>query len=121
MSKDNNKQQPEPVEQQAREQTGQQQFRLRIDERNMRTNYANAFRAGENADEVTLDFGINHVQPAASEKEQPEIIFQVNERIYMNFYSAKRLTITLGQLIRRYEQQFGEIELDANKRRIAQK
>ena len=34
----------------------------------------------------------------------------------MNYYSAKRLALTLGQIIRRYEQQFGELELDVTKR-----
>jgi hypothetical protein len=35
----------------------------------------------------------------------------------MNYYSAKRLAITLSQLIRRHEEQFGELELDVAKRR----
>jgi hypothetical protein len=35
----------------------------------------------------------------------------------MNYYSAKRLAITLSQLIRRHEEQFGELEMDVNKRR----
>ena len=105
-----------PIEAQAREQTGQQQVRLRMDEREMGTSYANAFRTNGTAEEVMLDFGLNLVSPTA-EQGQPEIIFKVNDRIIMNYYSAKRLAITLSQLIRRHEDQFGELELDVAKRR----
>jgi len=108
-----------PIEEQAREQTGQQQVRLRIDEREMKTCYANAFRTNGTAEEVMLDFGLNLIAPASAQQEQPEIIFQVAERIILNYYSAKRLAITLSQLIRRHEEQFGELELDVSKRRKA--
>lgn len=106
---------PPDVEQQAREQTGQQ-VQLRIDERNMSTSYANAYRANGTAEEVMLDFGLNLVRPGEDPK-APAITFQVNDRIIMNYYSAKRLAITLSQLVRRHEEQFGELELDVAKRR----
>ena len=108
-----------PVEEQAREQTGRRQVRLRIDERNMRSGYANAFRTNGTAEEVMLDFGLNVANPPAQQKpqDQPEIIFQINERVILNYYTAKRLAITLSQLIRRHEEQFGQLELDVAKRR----
>ena len=106
-----------PIEEQAREQTGQQQVRLRVDERNMTTSYANAFRTNGTAEEVMMDFGLNLVTPGGAEKTQPEILFQVSERVILNYYSAKRLAITLSQLIRRHEEQFGELEMDVAKRR----
>jgi len=106
-----------PIEEQAREQTGQQQVRLRVDERTMGSCYANAFRTQGTAEEVILDFGMNLVAPSPQGQNQPEILFQISERVIMNYYSAKRLAITLSQLIRRHEEQFGELELDAAKRR----
>jgi len=106
------------VERQAAEQTGQTQVRLRVDERNMTTSYANAFRTNGTPDEVMLDFGLNLVGQAPGEQNQPEILFQVNNRVIMNYYSAKRLAITLSQLIRRHEEQFGELEMNAANRRI---
>jgi len=96
---------------------GQQQVRLRFDERNLHTSYANAFRSDATADEVMLYFGLNLVNPVAVQQGNPEIIFQANERIIMNYAMAKRLALALGQVIRRHEDQFGEIELDVNKRR----
>jgi hypothetical protein len=104
------------VQEQAAQQTGQQQVRLRLDERNMKSGYANAFRTNGTAEEVMLDFGVNLMAPAA-QGQQPEIVFQVNDRVIMNYYSAKRLAITLSQLITRHEQEFGELELDVTKRR----
>jgi len=107
-----------PIDQQAREQTGQQQVRLRIDERNMKTSYANAFRSNGTPEEVMLDFGVNTVNPPAPGGDSsPEIIFQINERLVLNYYSAKRLAITLSQLITRHEEQFGQLELDVARRR----
>ena len=106
-----------PIEEQAREQTGQRKVQMRIDERNMRTNYANGFRTNETAEELILDFGVNNVRPSGQPKGQAEIVFQANERIIMNYYSVKRLAITLSQIVRRHEQQFGELELDVAKRR----
>ncbi len=105
------------VEAQAREQTGQKQVRLRLDEREMTSTYANAFRTNGTAEEVMLDFGVNLLSPASQQQEQPEIVFKVNNRVIMNYYSAKRLAITLSQLIRRHEEEFGELQLDVAQRR----
>ncbi|MCX5682657.1 MAG: DUF3467 domain-containing protein [Planctomycetota bacterium] len=94
-----------------------QEVTLRLDERNLKSSYANAFRTNATAEEVMVDFGLNLVTPPQKQGGQPEIMFQVNERIIMNYFQAKRLALALGQIIRRHEEQFGEIELDVGKRR----
>ena len=110
------------VESQAAEQTGQQQVRLRIDQSKMDTGYANAFRTSATAEEIMIDFGLNQViqtqQGEQGTPDQPvgEILFQINERIVLNYYTAKRLAITLGQIIRRYEDKFGELKLNVAER-----
>lgn len=93
------------------------EVRLRLDERHLQTSYANAFRTNATAEEVLLDFGLNLVGPPSQPGGQPELIFQATDRIIMNYFMAKRLALTLGQMIRRHEEQFGEIELDVQKRR----
>lgn len=110
------KKSPGHVDEQARQQTGQQQVRLRVDERELRTTYANAFLANGTAEEVMLDFGLNLANPT-SQGDQPEIVFKIEQRVVLNYFSAKRLAITLSQVIRRYEEQFGDLELDVTKRR----
>ena len=118
MAKDTTPTPPEKhVEEQAREQTGQQQVQLRIDEAGMETTYANAFRTNGTAEEVILDFGLNLVGPPTQPQASPQILFKVTQRVVMNYYSVKRLAITLSQLIRRHEEQFGELEMDVQKRR----
>jgi hypothetical protein len=94
------------------QQAGQTQIRVRFDERNMKTSYANGFRTNSTPEEVIVDFGLNLMSPAPGQQNQPEMIFDVTERVIMNYPSAKRLAITLSQLIRRHEEQFGEVLLE---------
>jgi hypothetical protein len=107
----------EPLEEQARNQTGQQRIRVRVDERELSTTYANGFRPTATAEEVILDFGLNLLRPAGKKEGEPEILFRATDRVILNYYVAKRLAIALGHIVRRYEQEFGDLELDAAKRR----
>lgn len=89
---------------------------LIVDDQHMKTSYANAFRANSMAEEVMIDFGLNVVHPGST-PENPEIIFHIDNRIILNYFSAKRLAISLSQVVRRYEEQYGEMQLDIAKRR----
>lgn len=108
------------IEEQGRDQTGQKRIRVTIDERNLQTNYVSGFRPTMTAEEVILDFGLNLIRPTGNKEHPAELVFQANNRLIMSYYSAKRLAIALGQIVRQFEQQFGEIELNAGKRRIDQ-
>lgn len=105
---------------QAREQTGQQQVRLRINDANVTTDYANAFRTNTTAEEVAVDFGLNLVTPTPGASPEAgsgkEIAFNISRRVVMNHYTAKRLAMMLGQIVRLHEQQFGELKLNAAER-----
>ena len=70
-----------PIEEQAREQTGQQQVRLRVDERNMKSSYANAFRTNGTAEEVMLDFGLNLLHPAPQQPERGECAPRLRDEV----------------------------------------
>jgi len=86
-----------------------QQVQLRIDETKMTTTYANTIRTSTTGDEIVLDFGIN--LPMQGEGNQTVLMFSVGGRVIMNWVSAKRLAISLGQVIRQYEERNGEIQL----------
>lgn len=91
------------------------QVRLRINDREMETKYANAFRSNASHDELMLDFGINTVVSGRHDAEvesQSEIRFDVHSRTIMNYYTAKRLAMLLGNLVREHEGKFGEIKLN---------
>ncbi|MCL5281876.1 MAG: DUF3467 domain-containing protein [Planctomycetes bacterium] len=105
------------IEEQGRDQTGHKQIRVRIDERNLQTSYVSGFRPTMTAEELILDFGLNLARPTGNQENPVELVFQANNRLIMSYFSAKRLAVALGQMVRRYEQQFGEIELNAAKRR----
>lgn len=88
-------------------QSQQQQIQLRIDESKMETTYANTIRTSTTADEVVLDFGMN--LPMQGPDGQAALMFSVGSRVVMNWSGAKRLAITLGQVIRQFEERHGEI------------
>ncbi|MEO1277561.1 MAG: DUF3467 domain-containing protein [Planctomycetota bacterium] len=87
----------------------QQQVQLRIDESKMQTTYANTIRSSTTNDEVVLDFGMN--LPMQGNDGKPVLNFSVGSRIVTNWSGAKRLAISMGQLVRQYEERNGEIQL----------
>jgi Protein of unknown function (DUF3467) len=102
------------VEDQAKQQTGKQ-VRLRVDHTGMGTTYANAFKTNATSEEVIVDLGLNMVVPnpqGADAEIAGDILFQVNNRLILNYYTAKRLALSLGQLVRGYEEKFGELKLN---------
>lgn len=88
----------------------QQQVELRIDESRMHTTYANTIRTSTTGDEVVLDFGMN--LPTPTPDNRPALLFTVGGRVVMNWRGAKRLAISLGQVIRQFEEANGEIQLN---------
>jgi hypothetical protein len=107
---------PQPIQEQAREQTGQSKVRVHIDERGLNASYANGFRPTATPEEIILDFGLNIPMPPKAQKSEREIMFQAKERIIINYYTAKRLAVALGQIVGRYEREFGQLELNVAKR-----
>jgi hypothetical protein len=87
-----------------------QNVQLVLDEREMRTTFSNAYRIHTTAEEVVVDFGFNMLNPDPQGGQQ-QMLFKVTERIVMSYSTTKRLTASLGQLVRRFEQQFGEIPM----------
>ena len=106
------------IEAQAAAQTGQKKVRILIDESNIQTSYISGFRPTMGPEELMLDFGLNHVRPTGNKEQPVEIVFQSSTRLIMSDFSAKRLAVALARVVRRYEQEFGEIELNAANRRI---
>src|SRR5262245_33659466 len=73
--------------------------------------YSNFCRVTATPEEVILDFGLNP-QPFATGRQE----VKANQRIVMNFYTAKRLLTALSMTIQRHEGTFGSIELDVRRR-----
>ena len=89
----------------------QQAVQLMLDEREMRTTFSNAYRIHTTAEEVVHDFGFNMPNPNP-QGGQAQLLFKVTDRAIMSYTNAKRLAMSLSQLVKRYEQQFGEIPMN---------
>ncbi len=93
-----------------------QQIRLNVNADKMNTSYANAFQTHSTPEELLVSFGINQTLPSQEEGVSADMILQFTDRIIMNHYTAKRLTLSLLQSVREHEERFGVIELDVSKR-----
>ena len=96
--------------------TDPQNVQVLLDERELRTTYSNAYRIHTSAEEVVLDLGFNMPNPNP-QGQGPQLLFKVTDRVIMSYSNAKRLSGSLQQLIKRFEQQFGEIPIQPGQRR----
>ncbi|MDP9175203.1 MAG: DUF3467 domain-containing protein [Planctomycetota bacterium] len=85
-----------------------------LDERELRQIYSNAYRIHATADEVIVDLGFNMPNPNPQTGQQ-QLLLKITDRVVMSYVNAKRLALSLGQLIKRYEQQFGELQTPAQR------
>jgi hypothetical protein len=96
---------------------GQQpQMQVLLDERELKTLYLNAYRIHATNDEVVVDLGFNMPDPNPRNTNQQALLLKITDRAIMSYGTAKRLALSLGQLIKRYEQQFGELPLQPGQR-----
>jgi hypothetical protein len=85
-----------------------QQVQLVVDEREMRNTFANGYRIYTTGEEVVVDFGFNMLNPNP-QSGQSQMLFKAGDRVIMSYPTIKRLSMSLAQLVRRYEDQFGQI------------
>jgi len=75
------------------------------------TIYTNFCRVSVTPEELVLDFGLNtQMQP------NPTEIIKLTHRVVMNFYTAKRLMNALLGVVSQFENTYGVVELDFNRR-----
>lgn len=92
-------------------QTQQQPVQVQVKDENADANYANFCRVTGSPEELIVDFGLNP-QPVGVPKDP----IHVNQRVIMNFYTAKRLLAALQMSVQRHEAVFGVLETDIQKR-----
>ena len=94
-----------PEAQQAAE--AQQRGSLRFNYANAPLHYANLALVTSTPEEVILNFGVSAVPPSP----EREVTVDITNRIILSYPSAKRLAIKLGNIISRYEEAQGVIQL----------
>lgn len=73
--------------------------------------YANFCRVTGTPEEVIFDFGLN-TQPGGP----PTAPINVNQRLILSYFTAKRMLAALQMTIQRHEHNFGVLETDVRKR-----
>jgi len=91
--------------------TKKQSKPLPVDESKAHSCYANFCRVTGTPEELIVDFGMNS-QPMGTNDKPVDI----NQRIVLNFFTAKRLLHALHVSVQRHEEVFGEIETNIQKR-----
>ena len=84
---------------------------VKLDDSTVNAEYANFCRISGTPEELVLDFALN-TQPSGT---MPEVL-KLNQRVILNFFTAKRLLIALQMAVQRHEQMFGVLETDIRKR-----
>jgi Protein of unknown function (DUF3467) len=85
--------------------------RIEIDDSGTQSTYANFCRVTGTPEELILDFGVNS-QPFGT----PTDPIAIDQRLILNFYTAKRMLYALQMTIQRQEATFGVLETDVQKR-----
>jgi hypothetical protein len=87
------------------------EVRIKWDDANLKTSYANVCHVSSTREEVTLLFGINQgVQgtPAGPR----DVTVQLSDRVIVSPFAAKRLLRLLDGVLREYEARFGALEVE---------
>jgi len=83
-------------------------MKIKWDDSNMKSAYANVCNVTSTREEVVLLFGMNQ----AWNRGQKEISIQLTDRIVVSPYAAKRLSMLLGGVVKEYENRFGTLNID---------
>ena len=87
------------------------QPKIRWDDSNMRSVYANVCNVAGTREEIVLLFGMNQAWHAG----QKEVKVQLSDRIVMSPFAAKRLAVLLNNVVRDYESRYGALDVDVRR------
>jgi hypothetical protein len=83
--------------------------KIKWDDTNMKSSYANVCNVTSTREEVVMLFGINQ----AWNRGQKEVTIQLTDRIIISPYAAKRLATLLEGVMKEYESRFGTLSVEA--------
>ena len=92
-----------------------QRVAVQVDDSEASCAYANFCRVTGSPEELIIDFALNP-QPMGV----PNGAIDIDQRVVMNYYTAKRLLAALQMSVQRHEAVFGVLETDINKRVASQ-
>jgi|SRR5208337_1841066 len=83
-------------------------IKVHWDDSQMKTSYANVCNVSSTREEVTILYGTNQTWQTG----QRELVVQLTDRVILNAYAAKRLSMLLNRIIEDYEARFGKLNID---------
>jgi len=83
--------------------------KIRWDDSNMKSAYANVCNVSSTREEVVMLFGVNQ----AWNRGQKEVTIQLTDRIIVSPFAAKRLSMLLSAVVKEYENRFGTLNIEA--------
>lgn len=89
--------------------------KVKWDDSNMKSSYANVCNVTSTREEVVLLFGMHQAWQSA----QKEVTVQLTDRIVLNPFAAKRLVGLLGNLVNEYEKRFGALNNDGGRTQVS--
>lgn len=82
---------------------------VKWDDSKMQTTYANVVNVASTREEVSIFFGTNQTWNIPEDK---EFDVQLSDRMVLNPYAAKRLSILLSTVLKEYEHRFGPLNIE---------
>ena len=79
--------------------------KVKWDDSNLRTSYANVANVLSTREEVTILFGTNQAWHTG----QDEVRISLSDRVILSPFAAKRLAMLLNNVVGEYEKRFGEL------------
>ena len=83
---------------------------IRWDDANMRSTYSNVCNVTGTREELVLLFGVHQAWQSGVK----EVTVQLQERIILSPYAAKRLNLLLSRLLREYENRYGALNIETS-------
>ncbi len=84
------------------------QVRIKWDDANMRSVYANVCNVAGTREEIVILFGMNQAWHSA----QKELTVRLEDRVVLSPFVAKRLAMLLNNVVRNYEAQYGTLDIE---------
>ena len=85
--------------------------KVKWDDANMKSSYANVCNVASTREEVVLLFGMHQ----AWQSGQKEVAVQLSDRIVLSPFAAKRLAALLGTVLKAYEDRYGALKVETPK------
>ncbi len=87
------------------------QVKIRWDDTNMRSIYANVCNVAGTLEEIVIMFGMNQAWHSG----QKEVTIQLADRIVLSPFVAKRLANLLNNVVRDYESKYGTLDIESRR------